>query len=241
MKYSTQPVFRFNRSSAAVALMFALTALPAFAQQDRATIEGLVTDSSGALIADAEVSVLHLETNDTIQTRTNQTGRYFAPNLPIGTYQVKVTKTGFNSAVQDRIQLQAQASVRVDFKLTVGNVTETVQVESTAPLVDASTATITATLTNQQVEDLPVINIGSKRNIGQWLQFMPGVNNSSTWGARVNGANGGNTEVFLDGAPASQGNVRGGFQEQARTWRPSESSVLSPTPLMPSTDGLAAG
>ena len=241
MKYSTQPVFRFNRSSAAVALMFALTALPALAQQDRATIEGLVTDSSGALIADAEVSVLHLETNDTILTRTNQTGRYFAPNLPIGTYQVKVTKTGFNSAVQDRIQLQAQASVRVDFKLTVGNVTETVQVESTAPLVDASTATITATLTNQQVEDLPVINIGSKRNIGQWLQFMPGVNNSSTWGARVNGANGGNTEVFLDGAPASQGNVRGGFQEQARTWRPSESSVLSPTPLMPSTDGLAAG
>ncbi len=42
---------------------------------------------------------------------------------------------------------------------------------------------------------------------------MPGVNNSTTWGARVNGANGGNTEVFLDGAPASQGNVRGGFQE----------------------------
>jgi hypothetical protein len=193
--------------------MFALTALPALAQQDRATIEGLVTDSSGALIADAEVSILHLETNDTILTRTNETGRYFAPNLPIGTYQVKVTKTGFNSAVQDRIQLQAQASVRVDFKLTVGNVTETVQVESTAPLVDASTATITATLTNQQVEDLPVINIGAKRNIGQWLQFMPGVNNSTTWGARVNGANGGNTEVFLDGAPASQGNVRGGFQE----------------------------
>jgi hypothetical protein len=213
MEHSNQPLFRFHRWSAAALLMFAAAVFPALAQQDRATIEGLVTDSSGALVADAVVSILHLETNDTIPTRTNDTGRYFAPNLPIGTYQVKVTKAGFNSAVQDRIQLQAQASVRVDFKLTVGNVTETVQVESAAPLVDASTATITATLTNQQVEDLPVINLGAKRNIGQWLQFMPGVNSSSTWGARVNGANGGNTEVFLDGAPASQGNVRGGFQE----------------------------
>ncbi|MDR3698482.1 MAG: carboxypeptidase regulatory-like domain-containing protein [Candidatus Sulfopaludibacter sp.] len=183
------------------------------AQQDRATIEGIVTDSSGALIADAQVSVVHVETNDEVLLRTNETGRYFAPNLPIGTYRVKVSKPGFNSTMQDRIQLQAQSSVRVDLKLTVGDVSETVTVQSVAPLVDASTATISATLTNQQVEDLPVINLGAKRNIGQWLQFMPGVNSSTTWGARVNGANGGNTEVFLDGAPASQGNVRGGFQE----------------------------
>ena len=183
------------------------------AQQDRATIEGLVTDSSAALIADAQVSIVHIETNDEVLLRTNETGRYFAPNLPIGTYRVKVSKSGFNSAMQDKVQLQAQASVRLDFTLTVGNVTETVLVQSAAPLVDASTATITSTLTNQQVEDLPVINVGAKRNIGQWLQFMPGVNSSTTWGARVNGANGGNTEVFLDGAPASQGNVRGGFQE----------------------------
>jgi hypothetical protein len=207
---------RFYRFGGATVLTLALAALlifPAVAQQDRATIEGIVTDSSGALIADAQISILHVETNDEVLLRTNETGRYFAPNLPIGTYRVKVAKPGFNSTMQDRIQLQAQASVRVDLTLTVGNLSETVTVQSDAPLVDASTATITATLTNQQVEDLPVINLGAKRNIGQWLQFMPGVNSSTTWGARVNGANGGNTEVFLDGAPASQGNVRGGFQE----------------------------
>ncbi len=204
---------QWRRGLLALLLPTVFVVLPAIAQQDRATIEGLVTDSSGAAVVDAQVSVVHVETNDEVLLRTNETGRYFAPNLPIGTYRVKVIKAGFNSAVQERIQLQAQASVRVDFTLTVGNVSETVQVQSAAPLVDASTATITATLTNQQVEDLPVINVGAKRNIGQWLQFMPGVNNSTTWGARVNGANGGNTEVFLDGAPASQGNVRGGFQE----------------------------
>ncbi len=206
----------WNRSKTAIEIVLSLAvafALPLAAQQDRATIEGLVTDSSGAVVADAQVSVVHVETNDEVLLKTNETGRYFAPNLPIGTYRVKVSKDGFNSAVRDHVQLQAQASVRLDFALAVGNVTQTVQVESASPLVDASTATITATLSNRQVEDLPVINIGAKRNVGQWLQFMPGVNNASTWGARVNGANGGNTEIFLDGAPASQGNVRGGFQE----------------------------
>ena len=137
---------RFYRCSGAALLAFAFAAFPVAAQQDRATIEGLVMDSSGALIADAQVSVVHLETNDEVLLRTNGTGRYFAPNLPIGSYRVTVTRSGFNTTMQDRIQLQAQASVRVDFTLSVGNVSETVTVQSAAPLVDASTATITATL-----------------------------------------------------------------------------------------------
>jgi hypothetical protein len=58
-----------------------------------------------------------------------------------------------------------------------------------------------------------MITVGQKRNITAYLQFLPGVTSSSTWGARVNGSNPGNSEVFLDGAPASQGNVRGGIQE----------------------------
>jgi hypothetical protein len=182
-------------------------------QSDRATIEGLVTDSSGAAVPDARVNIVKVDTNETTESKTNDTGRYFAPNLTIGVYRVSVNKPGFNSPVQEGVHLLAQSDVRLDFTMTVGNVNQQIEVQSVAPLVDASTATITSTLTNEQVEDLPVINIGAKRNIGQWLQFLPGVDNSTTWGARVNGANGGNSEVFLDGAPASQGNVRGGFQE----------------------------
>ncbi len=182
-------------------------------QSDRATIEGLVTDPSGAAVTDAVVNIVKVDTNEKTQSKTNGTGRYFAPNLPIGMYRVSVIKPGFNSPVQDGVQLSAQSDVRLDFTMTIGSVNQQIEVKSAAPLVDASTATITSALTNQQVEDLPVINIGAKRNIGQWLQFLPGVNSASTWGARVNGANGGNSEVFLDGAPASQGNVRGGFQE----------------------------
>src|ERR1700750_1686358 len=105
----------WGRSLRAIGFALSLAAVlasPLAAQRDRATIEGLVTDSSGALIPDAQVSVVRIETNDEVLLRTNETGRYFAPNLPIGTYKVKVSKTGFTSAVRDHVQLQAQASVR---------------------------------------------------------------------------------------------------------------------------------
>jgi hypothetical protein len=182
-------------------------------QTDRATIEGIVKDPSGAVVPDAGVTILKIDTNERTERRSNDAGRYFAPNLPIGAYSVTVEKAGFQKAIQQGVQLQAQSSIRVDISLSVGNVQQAVVVQSEAPLVDASTPTITSALTTKQVNDLPVINLGAKRNIGQFLQFLPGVNSSTTWGARVNGANGGNSEVFLDGAPSSQGNVRGGFQE----------------------------
>jgi hypothetical protein len=182
-------------------------------QTDRATIEGIVKDSSGAVIPEAKVSIVKTDTNDRTELLSNDTGRFFGPNLPIGSYRVSVEKAGFQTSVQEGVQLQAQSSARLDFTLTIGNVQQSVVVQDQAPIIDASTPTITSALTTKQVNDLPVINVGAKRNIGQFLQFLPGVNNSSTWGARVNGANGGNTEIFLDGAPSSQGNVRGGFQE----------------------------
>lgn len=183
------------------------------AQVDRGTIEGFVTDETGGGIASALVTITHLQTQDVLRLRTNSLGRYIGPNLPVGDYRVEVQAEGFQTSVQDRVRLEAQSSVRLDFPLNIGSVRQTIVVQAEAPLVDASNPTLTTTLVAKQVEDLPVVNIGGKRNIGQWLQFLPGVNSASTWGARVNGANAGNSEIFLDGAPASQGNVRGGVQE----------------------------
>jgi hypothetical protein len=183
------------------------------AQADRATIEGIVTDSSGAAIADAKVSVVRIETNSLISLKTNEVGRYFAANLPLGTYRVEVEKAGFRAAQVDNLILQSQMSVRADVKMTVGAMTERVEVTAEAPMLDASTATITAQITTKQIQELPLITVGRKRDITSYLAFLPGVTTTSTWGARVNGSNPGNSEVFLDGAPASQGNVRGGIQE----------------------------
>lgn len=199
--------------SIALFLLFAVTPNGLFAQADRGTIEGIITDASGAPVGNAQVQVLRTETNDLISLRTNDQGRYYAPNLPLGTYRVTVQKEGFQSGQMNNLILQSQASVRADFKLVVGSVNEKVEVTSEAPMIDASTATITAQLTTKQIQELPVISVGRKRDITSYLAFLPGVTTASTWGARVNGSNPGNSEVFLDGAPASQGNVRGGIQE----------------------------
>jgi hypothetical protein len=183
------------------------------AQADRATIEGIVTDATGAAVADAKVSVVRIETNNLIPLKTNETGRYYAANLPLGTYRVTVEKAGFRASQVDNLILQSQMSVRADVRLSVGAMTERVEVSAEAPMLDASTATITAQITTKQIQELPLITVGRKRDITSYLAFLPGVTTTSTWGARVNGSNPGNSEVFLDGAPASQGNVRGGIQE----------------------------
>ena len=183
------------------------------AQADRATIEGIVTDTSGAAIADAKVNIVRIETNSLIPLKTNEVGRYFAANLPLGTYRVTVEKTGFRAAQVDNLILQSQMSVRADVRMEIGSMTERVDVTAEAPMLDASTATITAHMTTKQIQEMPLITVGRKRDITAYLAFLPGVTTTSTWGARVNGSNPGNSEVFLDGAPASQGNVRGGIQE----------------------------
>src|ERR1700689_2225878 len=81
-----------------------------FAQQDRATIEGLVTDNSGATVPDAKVSVVRVQTNGAIVLKPNGDGRFFAPNLPIGTYNVTVTKAGFETSEPKNLILQSQMS-----------------------------------------------------------------------------------------------------------------------------------
>ena len=185
---------------------------PSAAQSDRATIEGRIVDASGDAIAAASVQLIHIETDDILRTSTDANGIFSAQNLSIGTYAISVTKQGFQSLRRDGLELHSQANIRVDITLPIALLKETITV-TTAPLLDPSGASLTTTLTADQVNGLPVINIGAKRNIGQYLPFLPGVNNPSTWGARVNGANGGNTEIFLDGAPSSQGNARGSNQE----------------------------
>ncbi len=193
--------------------VLAVFALSLFAQADRATIEGIVTDSDGAPIAAARILIVRLETNDEIVLSTNDSGRYVVPNLPTGLYRVTAAKEGFRAAGLESVRLVSQATIRADFSLPLGSVTTRVEVTSEAPMLDHSTPTLGTQLTTKQIHDSPLLVTGRKRDITAFLQYLPGVTTASTWGARVNGSNPGNSEVFLDGAPASQGNARGGIQE----------------------------
>ncbi len=186
------------------------------AQVDRGTIEGLVGDASGAAVPQAVVRIIRLETNDVTQLITNEVGRYFAPNLALGTYAVEVEREGFRTARRAPIILRAQLSARADFSLEVGALSERVEVSAQPPMVDASTATTTSSMTTKYINEMPFIYVGRDRKIIDYLRFLPGLtlgdqNNPAAYGAMRS-----SNEFFVDGAPGSaQPNQQGGYGENS--------------------------
>ena len=191
-------------------LLVSLAGSMAFAQTGRGTIQGLVTDTSGALVPGAEVRIVQIDTNNTFDLITNDEGLYIAPNLPVGTYRVVVRRSGFATITREPILVRAEVVIRLDFSIQPGAVTETVNITGEAPLLDLSTTSSPTTISKEVFESLPVISGGAKRNITQLLLNVPGLTSydprnreSTTWTPRMNGSLNGNTETFIDGGPGS--------------------------------------
>lgn len=126
------------------------------AQIGRATIFGTVRDQQDSLIVGADVTITHTETNTVYKTQTNQTGSYTVPGLPVGTYQVAAEIAGFKRSVQSGIVLQVDDRPRVDFRLEVGAVLESVQVMANPTLVDTAGATVGKVIENARMTNLPL-------------------------------------------------------------------------------------
>jgi hypothetical protein len=199
----------------------------AFAQsQDRGTIAGTVTDASGAVIPSARVRIVQDGTNASWSFESNEVGRYYAPNMPLGNYRVTVQKAGFATSTSGVVQVTSQANVRVDIKLEVGAVEQSIEVSSQAELLDTATATRTASITAKQLADLPFISFGEHANVSSYLQYLPGAESTpaitgAPTGAALspimNGSQAMATEVFVDGAPASDGVFQGSIWENGST------------------------
>ena len=110
---------------------------PVLAQQDAATILGEVTDSSGAVIPGATVTVTNVATGISLSTTTNERGVYSLPGLRPGEYTVTIELQGFSKFVRSGITLQVAQVLRLDVALQTGSVTETVQVEAASPLLQS--------------------------------------------------------------------------------------------------------
>src|SRR5689334_11282062 len=100
---------------------------PSWAQEVTATITGLVTDPSGAAVAGAKVTAKDLDRGTEWPTTSNGEGFYNLTRLPVGRYEVNVENAGFQKAVQSPVELQLNQTARLDFKLVIGNVSETVE------------------------------------------------------------------------------------------------------------------
>jgi len=129
------------------------------------TILGTITDSSAAVIAKAKVTVTNAATNISQVMESNDDGNYTVPYLRPGTYRITVEAAGFQKAVVDNINLAVDQNVRVDAVMKAGTVTETVTVNASAVALDTDTSAISQTISNTQVENLPL----QDRNFTQFL------------------------------------------------------------------------
>lgn len=206
------------RTGTARAVLWSLVALvllaagagTARAQTDRGIIQGLVTDGSGAVVPDAGVEVIQVETGTTVSIRTNSEGLFNLPNLPRGAYSVVVSKDGFAPAVTDGLELRAGVQLRVNVTLQPVGIEERVVVRGSNLDVSSNTS---SSLSEKLITELPTIVTGTRRDITSLLQNLPGFTGGSTFSPRANGANVGETEVFIDGGRSSQFIQRGTVAE----------------------------
>ena len=134
-------------------------------------ITGNVRDPSGAVVPNASVAVTNAGTNATRNTVTNTEGIYSFPALNPGTYQVKVESQGFQPTVRSNVVLQVQQTARVDFALTVGQTTQTVEVSANALLLTTENATVGTVIEQRSIVDLPL----NGRNFLQLVALSPNV------------------------------------------------------------------
>lgn len=197
---------------AAAAVFCALLATqlspPANAQVLYGSIVGNVTDQTGAAVPDATVTVTHRETGATRTTTTTPAGTYSLPNLPSGTYEVRISKEGFQTFTQRDVVVTINAVTRVDATLNVGTVTESVVVEASAVTLQTDRAEVRAELSSRALENLPV---PPGRNYQQLFRLLPGFtqprnahsipsNPSRSLQYEVNGTVSASNNVRLDGA-----------------------------------------
>ena len=146
-----------------IALMLVCNTI-AWAQSDRGSITGTVTDSTGGIVPDAAVTATNTATNVVSRTATNDTGAYTIPALLPGKYKLRVEKNGFKAAEQAEVILAASSTVRVDVGLQVGEISESVEVSASVAQLQTETSKITASVSNKMVDELPLVVSNAMRS-----------------------------------------------------------------------------
>jgi Carboxypeptidase regulatory-like domain len=151
------------------------------AQTVNASLDGSVTDPSGAGIPEATITALNVATGAAIKTKADATGNYLLPSLPPATYNLTVEKPGFKTTVISGVTLLVDQHARVDAQLQVGAVTTSVEVNGAAPLVETKTASVGTVIGEQQVRDLPL----NLRRLTSLAELVPGTVDNQKLGYAV--------------------------------------------------------
>src|ERR1700730_8148158 len=189
-------------------VVFAVVSASLYAQVAGGTISGTVSDSSGRVINNVQITITNVATGVTRDVTTNDEGFYSAPNLLPGTYEAKFSAKGFNTEVRKGIELSVGASVGLDQPMRVGSVTETIEVQSEVPAVQTSTSDISAVVNATTVRELPL----NGRSWTDLAQLQPGVSAIHTQPDFAAGTDRGNRgfgqQLTISGARPQQNNYR---------------------------------
>ncbi len=143
-------------SFAAVIVLVALCSLPLLAQQSSSAIQGTVTDSAGAVVPNAKVTVRNTGTGLERVVQTDSAGDYSVPSLPPGTYSVSVEASGLQKQVIQKIDLDVARTVPINAQLKVGSTSEVVTVTGEAPVIESTTQTVSQVINQRTVQEIPL-------------------------------------------------------------------------------------
>ena len=194
----------------AFTFLLALLAVPTLGQTNKAELIGTITDSSGAAVAGATVTVTKVNTNATRSVTTGDEGEYHAPLLEIGSYKITVSKQGYQTVNQENVILQTNDRLRIDLTLPPGTVTGEVTVTTAPPLVETETSSRGVVVTGREITELPL----SQRNFTLLATLTPGV----AVAANVSvGGSAADSRQFNNGDPRAGGGGPGSSNSQGDT------------------------
>jgi Carboxypeptidase regulatory-like domain/TonB dependent receptor len=193
-----------------LATLCVVVATSAFAQSDRGSITGTVTDENGGVVPGASVVAVSTQTDAKYETVTTTTGNYTLSGVPIGTYNVTVELAGFGRFRQEGIRIFVAQSARVDAKLRVGALTEEVNVVADASMLKTENAEISSSITSENMNELP-LNFGARgnqaaaaiRNPYTFVNLVPSGSISSYSSIKLNGAPLNSYQIRVEGMEAN--------------------------------------
>jgi hypothetical protein len=187
------------------ALLFVHLAL---GQVATGSLAGTITDPNGASVPGADITAVSTITGSRLTTQTSAAGLYVFPAIPVSTYTLTVEKAGFKRISQQNIEIRVAQRLDLNLTLEIGDVQQTVEVTSEAPLLETSTSEKGQTFSPKFMDSLPLFT-GAIRNPRSFISYMPGVNAGAE--VSISGSGGRAQEVQIDGAsliiPESGGTV----------------------------------
>ena len=201
-----------------IAIGLVAVGFAAFAQSDRGTITGTVSDPAGAVVAAAAIEARNVATGAIYQTLSSGTGNYTIAQLPAGNYELTVTVMGFKKFIRAGLVVQVAGTSRIDATLEVGSAAESVTITEAAPLLKTEGGEVSHNIATQTLDDLPILTLtgaaasggslntlGNIRNPLSSVQLLPGARISTDSIMRINGMPSSSQSINIEGQDATNG------------------------------------